>query len=166
MESLIYGLFMCISLAVAFALKFENPYWIPISCAAVMQGSSSKHTWTRGIQRIVGTLVGLGVTWLIAYTNPTPLFMVISITLLQIIVEFLVVRNYAIAVVFITILTIFLAETGRQLSENTEQIFLARMFDILIGSIIGMIGGWMLFHEKVHYHTTAQLKKINRKRGL
>lgn len=159
-ESLIFGLFMCLSLAVAFALKFENPYWIPISCVAVMQGGSSKHTWTRGTQRIAGTLIGLGLTWLIAYTNPTPLFMVISITLLQTIVEFLVVRNYAIATIFITILTIFLAESGRQLSQNTDKVFLARLFDISIGSVIGIIGGWILYHEKVHYYTTLHLKKL------
>jgi uncharacterized membrane protein YgaE (UPF0421/DUF939 family) len=159
-ESLIFGLFMCLSLTVAFVLKFENPYWIPISCVAVMQGSSSKHTWTRGIQRMAGTLIGLGLTWLIAYTNPTPLFMVISITLLQTIVEFLVVRNYAIATIFITILTIFLAESGHQLSQNTDKVFLARLFDISIGSVIGIIGGWILYHEKVHYYTILQLKKL------
>lgn len=151
---------MCISLTVAFALNIENPYWIPISCLAVMQGGSSKHTWMRGTQRIIGTLFGLGLTWLIAYTNPTPLFMVIAITFLQIIVEFLVVRNYAIAVIFITILTIFLAESGGQLSQNTDKVFLARLLDILIGSVIGIIGGWVLYHEKVHYYTALQLKKL------
>lgn len=162
-ESLILGFFMCISLAVAFALKFENPYWIPISCIAVMQGSSSKHIWSRGVQRILGTLIGLGITWLVAYTNPSALFIVVSITLLQIIVEFLVVRNYGIAVVFITILTIFLAESGGQLTQNTETVFLARMLDILIGSVIGIIGGWTLYHEKMHHQIINQLKLLKNK---
>jgi len=158
-ESLIFGLVMAVALAVAFALDIDNPYWIPISCLAVMQGSSSKHTWLRGTQRIIGTLVGLGITWLIASGHPTPFFMVISITLLQIIVEFLVVRNYGIAVIFITILTIFLSESGRQLTQDTNGIFFARMIDIIIGSVIGIIGGWILFHEKVHFYMTLQLKK-------
>lgn len=57
-ESLIVGFVMMISLAVAFSLKIENPYWIPISCLAVMQGSSSQHVWLRGAQRIIGTLIG------------------------------------------------------------------------------------------------------------
>jgi uncharacterized membrane protein YccC len=144
---------------VAFSLNIDNPYWIPISCLAVMQGSSSKHTWLRGTQRIIGTLVGLGITWLIASGHPAPFFMVISITLLQIIVEFLVVRNYGIAVIFITILTIFLSESGRQLTQDTNGIFFARMIDIIIGSVIGIIGGWILFHEKVHFYTTLQLRK-------
>lgn len=106
-ESLTFGLVMAVSLAIAFLLKIENPYWVPISCLAVMQGSSSQHIWLRGTQRIIGTLFGLGLTWLIVLGNPSALFMVIAIILLQTIVEFLVVRNYGVAVVFITILTIF-----------------------------------------------------------
>lgn len=158
-ESLTFAFFMGLSLAIALSLKLEKPYWIPISCLAVMQGSSTKHVWLRGTQRIVGTLIGLGTTWLIAFGKPTPLFMVIAITLIQIIVEFLVVRNYAIAVIFITILTIFLSESGRQLSQNTNEVFLLRMIDIIIGSVIGIVGGWVLFHEKVHFQTTRQLRK-------
>lgn len=158
-ESLIFGLVMAISLAVAFSLTIEKPYWIPISCLAVMQGSSSKHIWLRATQRVSGTLIGLGITWLIASGNPTPLIMVMSITLLQIIVEFLVVRNYGVAVVFITILTIFLSESGKQLTQDTNEIFFARMIDIFIGSVIGIIGGWILYHEKIHFYVTLQLKK-------
>lgn len=162
-ESLIFGLFISISLAIALVLEIENPYWIPISCLAVMQGSSSKHTWSRGVQRIIGTLIGLGLTWLITYyIEPTPLIIVISITLIQTIVEFLIVRNYAIAVIFITILTIFLAEPGGHLIENADKVFIARLIDILIGSVIGIIGGWVLYHERLHYYARTQLKKLNK----
>ncbi len=163
-ESIVFGLFIFISLTVAFALGFESPYWIPISCLAVMQGGSSKHTWTRGIQRIMGTLIGLGLTWLFAYSNPTLLFIVISITLLQAVVEFLVVRNYGIAVIFITILTIFLAESGGNFLQDTDKVFLARLFDILIGSVIGIIGGWVLYHQKVHYYSKLQMRKMRIKK--
>jgi hypothetical protein len=154
-ESLIFGFFMFISLGLAFMLPFKNPYWIPITCLAVMQGSSSQHARTRGIQRVVGTIIGLGLTWLIAYAHPGPLAIVISITLLQIIIKFLVVRNYVVATVFITVLTIFLAESGGDLAANTDAIFLARLADIMIGSVLGIIGGWVLHHEKFKT-TTAE----------
>ncbi len=150
---------MGFSLAVAFILKLDNPYWIPISCLAVMQGNSTKHIGLRGIQRILGTFAGLGITWLIASGNPSALFIVMTIIFSQVIVEFLVVRNYALAVVFIAILTIFLAESGGELSLNTNQIFTARLVDIIIGSIIGIIGGWVLYHEKLHFQTTMRLRK-------
>lgn len=158
-ESLTFGLFMGVSLTVAFLLKFDNPYWIPISCLAVMQGRSTKHIWMRATQRVLGTLIGLGITWLIAFGNPTPLFMAIGITILQMIIEYLVVRNYAFAVVFITIFTIFLAESHGVLSQNTNEVFLARLTDISIGSAIGAVGGWVLFQERIHYQTTLQIRK-------
>lgn len=158
-ESLIFGLVMGLSLSVAFSLDVENRYWIPISCLAVMQGSSSRHVWLRASQRIAGTLVGLGMTWVVVSLNPSLLTIVISITLLQIIVEFLVVRNYAIAVVFITVLTIFLSESGKDLTENTNRVFFSRMIDIFIGSVIGIIGGWLLYHEKIHFYATLNLRK-------
>lgn len=158
-ESLSFGLFMGVSLAVAFYLKLENPYWIPISCLAVMQGRSTKHVGLRAVQRIAGTLIGLGVTWFIFSANPSTLFIVLSITLLQIIIEFLVVRNYAVAVIFITILTIFLAESGKDLSHDTNQVFFSRLIDIIIGSVIGIIGGWILYHERIHFETTLRIKK-------
>lgn len=158
-ESMTFGLFMGLSLMVAFLLEFDNPYWIPISCLAVMQGRSTKHIWVRASQRVLGTLIGLGITWLIAFGNPTPLHMVLGIIILQIIVEYLVVRNYAVAVIFITILTIFLAESHRVLSQNTNLVFMARLIDITIGSTIGVVGGWVLYQEKIHYQTILQLRK-------
>lgn len=158
-ESLTFGLFMGVSLIVAFSLKLEKPYWIPISCLAVMQGVSTKHVGLRAAQRIIGTLIGLGITWVIASGNPSTLGMVIGIILLQVIVEFLIVRNYAVAVIFITVLTIFLAESGGDLLQNTNQVFFARLVDIFIGSVIGIIGGWILYHEKIHFQTTMHLKK-------
>ncbi|MBO9632039.1 MAG: FUSC family protein [Chitinophagaceae bacterium] len=158
-ESITYGVFIGLSLAIANALELDNPYWAPVSCAAVMQGVSTKHIWMRGTQRILGTLLGLGLTWGIVLLHPSPLIIAVSIVALQVIVEFLVVRNYGIAVVFITILTIFLAESGSRLAIDTNELFVARLIDIILGSAIGAIGGWVLFNERVHYLTTLQIRK-------
>ena len=36
------GLVMGSSLLIAYLLKLDNPYWIPISCIAVMQGADQR----------------------------------------------------------------------------------------------------------------------------
>lgn len=158
-ESIIFGAIVGLALLVAILLKLENPYWVPTSCMAVMQGITTKHIWTRAAQRVLGTLVGLGLTWFILQLNITALGICVSILLLQIIVEFLVVRNYGIAVIFITMLTIFLAEPNISLIGEPDQLITTRFFDILIGSSIGAIGGWMLYHEQIHFFTKKQIKK-------
>lgn len=105
----------------------------------------------------LGTFIGLGLTWLILQFNVTTLGICLSILFLQIVVEFLVVRNYAVAAIFITTLTILLAEPNASLIGHPNHLIQARFFDILIGSVIGAIGGWMLFHERIHYFTKKQI---------
>jgi len=158
-ESIIFSVMVGISLLVAILLKLENPYWVPISCMAVMQGVTTKHVWTRAMQRVLGTFVGLGLAWFILQLNMTPLGICFSILLLQTIVEFLVVRNYGVAVIFISMLTLFLAESNINLIESPNHLIAARFLDILIGSAIGAIGGWMLYHEHIHFFTKKQILK-------
>ncbi|GEO06328.1 hypothetical protein AAE02nite_39920 [Adhaeribacter aerolatus] len=93
------------------------------------------------------------------YLQPSLLAICISIILLQSVVELLVVRNYGIAVVFITILTIFLAESGETLTNSPNDLIFTRFLDILTGSVIGAVGGWILYNEKLHFITTRQLRK-------
>jgi hypothetical protein len=157
-ESITFGCFVGLALLVANLLKLDNPYWAPTSCAAVMQGISTRHIWLRSAQRVIGTFVGLGFAWLILMAHPSVLVASVSIIVLQIIVEFLVVRNYGIAVVFITILTIFLAESG-VVQANPNALFMARFFDILVGSLIGALGGWILYNEQIHYLATNQIRR-------
>jgi hypothetical protein len=158
-ESLTFGFIVGLSLLIAYLLKLETPYWVPTSCAAVMQGISVQHIWQRSVQRIVGTFIGLIFSWIILLLNPSLLTICISIILLQTIVEFLVVRNYGIAVIFITVLTIFLAESGTALTVDPTTLITARFFDILTGSIVGALGGWLLYNEKLHYLATRQIRK-------
>lgn len=157
-ESLTFGLFLCLSLLLAHFLRLENPYWAPTSCAAVMQGPSARHIWQRSVQRILGTLVGLGMTWVILLLQPSLLTICISIILLQTIVEFLVVRNYGIAVVFISVLTIFLAESPERLTAPPNALIVARFYGILIGSLLGAVGGWVLHNEHLRFLATRQIR--------
>lgn len=157
-ESVTFGSFVGLSLLIAYMLDLEKAYWVPTSCAAVMQGVSATHVWQRSAQRILGTFLGLVLTWFILLLQPSLLTISISIIVLQIIVEFLVVRNYAIAVIFITILTIFLAETGTALTVDPTTLIRTRFFDILIGSMVGAVGGWVLYNEKIHFLATRQIR--------
>lgn len=159
MESLIIAVVMAASLLISHLLKLEKPYWVPISCAAVMQGISLHHIWQRSLQRILGTFIGLGVAWLLLKINMTPLTICISIMLLQFIVEMLIVRHYGLAVIFITPLTLFLAEAGSAMNADTDLLISTRLLDIVIGSTIGLIGGWFLHNQQVRESTERRIRK-------
>lgn len=167
-ESLIIGIFMFISLIVGHFLEMKNPYWVPISCIAIMQGMSFYHVWERAIHRIIGTFVGIGLCWPILLFCKTPLSICISIFVLQYIVEALIVRHYGLAVVFMTPLTILLAEAGSSIDVNSEILISARFIDIALGSFIGVIGGWLIYHQQLKQKLVRHYRKarffVNKKR--
>ncbi|WMI68329.1 FUSC family protein [Mangrovimonas sp. YM274] len=159
-EAIITGVIMAISLALGYWLKLENPYWIPISCGAVMQGASLYHIWQRTFQRILGTFLGLCLCWLLLHIANTPLMLCLFIIVLQLIVELLIIRNYAMAVIFITPLAIFLSEAANPIINDPNALITLRFWEILIGSILGAIGGWLLHKEKLRYASIRGLKKL------
>ncbi|PKV66356.1 FUSC family protein [Pontibacter ramchanderi] len=158
-ESAVVGMFIGGSFLIGHLLELENPYWVPISCLAVMQGVNTRHIWQRSLHRILGTFVGLGLTWLLISQNLTALGICVSILVLQFIIEMLVVRHYGLAVVFITPMTIFLAEASSAMTADPNALVYSRFQDILVGSLIGAVGGWVLYHQKLRYNAVRQLRK-------
>lgn len=94
------------------------------------------------MHRILGTFIGIGLAWVILLFNPEKIVMIIIITILQFIIELLIVRNYGFAVIFITPLTILLAETASETHHHVETLMQARLIDTVIGSLIGLAAGF------------------------
>lgn len=158
-ESAIFGVFIGLSLGVAKFCQLENPYWVPVSCLAVMQGVSAKHIWQRSLQRITGTFLGLGLAYLLLLLKLPVWGICLGIMLMQFVVEMLITRNYGLAVIFITGLTLLLAEFGSSLSGRPGELVAARFTDIVLGSIVGAIGGYFVYHQKIKDKLERQLRK-------
>lgn len=148
-ESAIIGFFMALTLIIGHLLKFENTYWISIAAVAVIQGRNFEHVRQRNVHRILGTFIGIGFAWLILLFEPEKIVMIIIITVLQFLIELLIVRNYGFAVIFITPLTILLAETGSEVHHDLEKLMHARLIDTIIGSLIGLAAGFFLHHQQI-----------------
>ena len=158
-ESFIIGICMLVSVLVGQIFKLDYPYWIPISSLAVLQGVNRYHIWKRGLHRIIGTLIGLGIAWLIFSFVRSPFWICVCIISLQIIVEMLITRHYALAVMFLTPMGILLAETGSSTSLDPDYLLKMRLIEILIGSAIGCIGGWFLYNERIRFNSIKHLRK-------
>ncbi|GAB0155708.1 hypothetical protein CHRYSEOSP005_09700 [Chryseobacterium sp. Alg-005] len=148
-ESAIIGFFMMLTLLVGHFLQFQNTYWISIAAVAIIQGRSFEHVKQRNMHRILGTFIGIGLTWLILLFNPEKIVMILIITILQFIIEMLIVRNYGFAVIFITPLTILLVETGNVIHHDVKLLMEARLLDTIIGSLIGLSAGFFLHHQQI-----------------
>lgn len=157
LESLVTGSFVGGSFLLAQLMELNNPYWVPISCAAIMQGATFTLVWQRKIHRIAGTAIGMGLAWVIFSLPFSPWQLGLVIVVLNFIIEFLVVRNYGLAVIFITPLTVIFADATTQIPPET--LVLVRLFDIILGSFIGFIGGWVLHHPRTFSYVESRIKK-------
>jgi uncharacterized membrane protein YccC len=138
-SSLKYGIVLMAAAMIAFSFDFNRSYWIPVSCGAVMLGSTIISTFHRAIQRAIGTTIGIFIASIILSSEPTGMLVALFILVLGGLTELFMVRNYAFAVLFITPSSLLMAESTTQV-HNLPYFATARMIDILIGAVIGLIG--------------------------
>ena len=117
----------------------ERAYWA-VAAAVLMlhQGFDWTRTVVRALERLLGTWVGLLLAGAILLWHPQGLWLVATIMLLQFVVEMLVVRHYALAVVFITGAALTLASGGHPVDAPGEYL-LARGLDTLVGCIVALL---------------------------
>lgn len=147
-DAFIIGTTVGLSLVVAHALQLERPYWVPVSCLAVIQGASFRMVWTKQVHRVLGTTVGLGLAWVLLSTPMNVWQMSATMIALSFVIEFLVVRHYGLAIIFITPLTLFLADAGAGMAAPVNALIAARFWDIALGSSMGLLGGFFIHHPK------------------
>jgi Fusaric acid resistance protein-like len=140
-DSAVIALFVGIALGLAQLLQLQKPYWAPVSCLAVIQGVSLRAVWNKQLHRVLGTAIGMLMSWGILLLPLDAWHIPLAIMVLTIVVELTVVRHYAFAVTFITPLTILLAEAATLGQTDPGLLIRARFIDTLLGCAVGLIGG-------------------------
>ncbi len=120
-------------------LGLERAYWAMAAAVLVLyQGLDWMRSLQRGIERMLGTLVGLALAGAILAIDPDGLWLVVTLMLLQFTIEMLVMRNYALAVVFITAVALTIA-SGAEPVSDPARLLLARGVDTVIGCVTGLL---------------------------
>ena len=140
-DSFVIGACVGISLGLAQVLHLERAYWVPVSCLAVIQGASLRAVWNRKVHRIAGTSIGLLLTWGLMALPLDKWSVSLLMMVLLFVIEILVVRHYGLATIFITPLTIFLAEATQLGHGSPTAMLQARLLDTVLGSAVGLMGG-------------------------
>lgn len=126
--------------AIVFHLGY--PYWAAMAVVVVLQGDA-RVTWTRCLERILGTVLGgmLALVLLLVVTATLPLA-VISIALAAGSIALRTV-NYTIFVVLLTMLFVIVTE----ILQPGAGIASARMVDNIIGSLAALIAVFVLWPD-------------------
>ncbi|MFD8595004.1 FUSC family protein [Kitasatospora sp. NPDC059646] len=137
----------------ALVLGLGHGYWAAISAAAVLHSVSVRTTAHRAVQRTVGTLAGLLIALAVLATGPGPVALVLVIVVLEFLLEYLVVRNYALAVVFLTPLALLMND----LVTPTGTVGLLR--DRALGSVLGIGVGLLCALLVVHDRAAVRVER-------
>ncbi|MCV2219913.1 FUSC family protein [Thauera sp. Sel9] len=160
LDSIVIGACVSLSLAIAQALQLDRPYWVPISCVAVIQGVSLRAVWNRQLHRVLGTAVGMLLAWGIISLPLSPWSIAPIVIVLTFIIESTVVRHYGFAVIFITPLTIVLAEAPTLGQLPAVELLQSRFIDTVLGCLIGLAGGLCLHNVRFRAIVGRQLRRL------
>lgn len=143
-NALRFGAFTMFAAIFAYEFDFNRSFWIPLSCVAVMSGATVVASLHRAIQRSLGTILGILIASVILIFHPTGYLIAILIFLLTFITELFIVKNYGLAALFFTPAALIMAEAGS--IEQYSFVFFAsaRLIDVFIGVLIGLIGVWFV----------------------
>jgi uncharacterized membrane protein YccC len=136
--SLRVGLAAAIAGLVGAALDLERAYWIVAAAVLVLhQGWDWSRSLQRGFERVIGTLFGLALAGAVLWLAPQGLWLALTLAALQFLIELVVVRNYALAVVFITAIALTMASAGHDV-PSIGLLLWDRAVDTVIGCAIGI----------------------------
>ena len=124
-----------IAVLAAAPLGIHRAYWVVVAVVAILQnGHRLRLTAVRGVHRVLGTLVGLGLFALIFLASPSGVWLGVLLMALQFVVELVVIRNYGLALVFITPLALTIAAQAG--TADVSVIVGERFADTVLGAAI------------------------------
>jgi uncharacterized membrane protein YccC len=127
---------------VAVIFSFGYPYWATMAVVVVLQGAA-RITWTRGVERILGSSLGGILTLGFLHFVDQPLILALIVVPLAGLTIALRSVNYTVFVVFLTMLFIMVTE----LLQSGAGVASARILDNTIGSLTALVAVFVLWPD-------------------
>jgi len=123
--------------AIATGLGWQHPYWAMVAAVTVLSGPDLASRLTRGVHRVVGTVLGLAVAAPILAWAPQGVVAVLVIVVLQVLTELVVGRNYAVALLFITPLALMMGQLVH--AAPPGPLLRDRLLETVLGALVGAV---------------------------
>jgi len=127
---------------VSLPLGVNRAYWVIMGAGAVLQASHVRRlTVIRTVQRVLGTVAGVTLFALLTWLQPSGLWLVGVLALLQFAIEVVVGRNYGLALIFITPLALVISAVAG--TDDPLGLAHERIGDTLLGALIALVVLWI-----------------------
>lgn len=121
----------------ALALGVGRPYWALVTAASLYQANVTL-TWNRGVQRVVGNLLGVLLFAALApLAHLHPAVLVLCCLALNFGAEALIGRNYWLGSVCVTPMALLITEFAR--TQDAAELITDRIADTLVGALVGFV---------------------------
>ncbi|MEU6100529.1 FUSC family protein [Streptomyces flaveolus] len=131
---------------VAALLHLERGYWAAVSAAAVLHSVNLRTTSQRAAQRALGTAAGLLLAFAALAAGVEPVVLAVLIVVLEFLLEYAVVRNYAMAVVFVTPLALLLSDLAAPAPAG--ELVLDRVLGSVVGIVVALVCALLVVHDR------------------
>ncbi|MDX3801247.1 FUSC family protein [Streptomyces sp. AK04-3B] len=117
------------------ALGVGRPYWALVTAASLYQANVTL-TWSRGVQRVVGNIVGvLAFAALVPLAHLAPTALVLVCLALNFGAEALISRNYWLGSVCVTPMALLITEFAQ--AQDPARLVAERLADTVVGAVVG-----------------------------
>ncbi|MFE3166406.1 FUSC family protein [Streptomyces sp. NPDC059224] len=144
------------------ALGVGRPYWALVTAASLYQANTTL-TWSRGVQRVVGNLLGVLVFAAVApLARPHPAVLVLSCLAFNFGAEALIGRNYWLGSVCVTPMALLITEFAR--TQDSGQLITERVLDTLVGALVGFAAAVVVTDRRAGDRIEHALTAVERAR--
>ncbi|MFI1765857.1 FUSC family protein [Streptomyces sp. NPDC020800] len=144
------------------ALGVGRPYWALVTAASLYQANVTL-TWSRGVQRVVGNLVGVLVFAAVApLAHLHPAALVLCCLALNFGAEALIGRNYWLGSVCVTPMALLITEFAR--AQDPGRLITERIADTVVGALVGFVAAVAVTNRRAGDRIEHALTAVERAR--
>ncbi|MER8058245.1 MULTISPECIES: FUSC family protein [unclassified Streptomyces] len=151
------------------ALGVGRPYWALVTAASIYQANVTL-TWSRGVQRVVGNVLGvLAFAALAPLAHLNAVALVLCCVALNFGAEALMGRNYWLGSICVTPMALLVTEFAR--TQDATELMTDRVVDTLVGALVGFVAAIAVTNRRAgdrleHALTEAERARENAARLL
>ncbi|MDF2442756.1 MAG: hypothetical protein JWR01_959 [Subtercola sp.] len=150
LHNLRFGVAAAVAGSLSTALGIGHPYWAMVAAIVPLVASDLPNAFVRGTHRVLGTVVGLALAWLLLLLQPSGLVAILLVVGLQVAAELLVMRNYGLALVFVTPLALLMIDLVHP--GDPTQLIADRGIETLLGTVVAILiacASWLAMRRSV-----------------
>ena len=120
------------------AFGIAHAFWIGLTACAVLQASNLRIVRSRFVNRMIGTILGVGIVYSLLAWEPPLIALILTAIVAHGFIESVITAHYGLAVIGMTVLALMLFHLGAP-AEDTGNLIAGRLIDTALGAALALL---------------------------